>query len=174
VDFRGNSSPKCSFCPKLPSHDQVPVLFQRRDFPALPMHDKKTIILLIEQIIRSWLEDDYDSLNTCFDDNVVMYLPHSTPHAVGREAVCDCLRSLRAGRIIKRYDQTEFSVSIAGSRAVAFYHYHMKYEENNATCSESGVDFYVFEYREKAWRMRWRSVYTTEDGSNDVFTRMLG
>jgi hypothetical protein len=138
------------------------------------MDEQKTIIDLLAQIIRNWLEEDYELLKSCLDEHVVMCCSPSFSHSDGRDAVCEMMRSLRAGKSIKRYDQTGFTVSIVGNRSVAFYHYHMDYDENNTQHSESGVDFYVFEYREKAWRMRWRSVYTTEDGSNDVFTTTVG
>jgi hypothetical protein len=137
------------------------------------MDEKKTIINLIEQIVRSWLEEDYDFLNSCFDEHVVMCCSPPFSHSVGRKAVCEMMRTLHAGRSIKRFDQTDFTVTVVGNRSVAFYHYHMDYDENNAQHSESGVDFYVFEYREKEWRLCWRTVYTAENGSNDAFNAML-
>jgi hypothetical protein len=48
----------------------------------------------------------------------------------------------------------------------------MEYEEYDVQCSEAGADFYVFEHTRKGWQLRWRSVYTMDDGSNDASNAM--
>ena len=133
------------------------------------MLETKTIITLIERIIRSWLEEDYDFLKSCLDENVVMCLSPAAAHSVGREAVCESLRRLNERRIIKRYDQGEFNVNIIGNDAIAFYRYRIEYDEGNIQCSESGFDFYVFKHHEKKWRLRWRSVCPTGAGVGPSF-----
>ena len=92
-------------------------------------------------------------------DNVVMCIPQSRQVAQGRESVQEVMQSILKERRIKRYSETDFHIWLEGNQSIAYYRYAMEYEQQNQSRTETGVDFFVFKYHERAWQLLWRTVY---------------
>jgi len=117
------------------------------------------ILRRIETIVRCWLEGDFDRIGFYLDDNVVMYLPHLDYRIAGKKEAVRALRQLRQYSDIRRYCCEDVTVESNGDIAIAHSRYSLEYIRGVQRLAESGLDLFVLERKNRAWRIvRWSMI----------------
>jgi hypothetical protein len=122
---------------------------------------RKEIIDNVRTIIHFWLEGRLERLTDMIDDTIVMYLPHCPRRFEGKKAFFQALREYTEQTTIRRYDQSHFGVETHDGVSIAHYRFHMDYVTKNVNRSESGIDLFVFHFKDGGWRLVRRSVLAT-------------
>ena len=126
-----------------------------RDIPG----NGDKILHNIDKIIRCWLEGDFERIGPYLDDNVVMYLPHLKYRIAGKKEAVRALRQLRQYSDIRRYRGEDVTVESNGEIAIAHSRYSLEYVRGVQRLTESGLDLFVLERKNRSWRIvRWSMI----------------
>lgn len=110
----------------------------------------------IRAINAAWREGRVDDLGQYFHPSIAFVTPGFGQTVEGRDACVESYRQFLATARIDDYREDEPTLHVAGTTAVAHFHWAMTYGYEGRTWRETGRDLLVFTLVEGTWLAVWR------------------
>ncbi|HLG17202.1 MAG TPA: nuclear transport factor 2 family protein [Blastocatellia bacterium] len=134
---------------------------------SLPRNDAEVIAQLIQRINDAWMNGRSAELTEYFHDNIVIVPPDFQGRVQGKAACIASYEEFSRQAVVLEYKQSEPTVDVWGTTAVAAYSWEMAYELNGTTSRESGWDVFVLTREDDTWRAVWRTLMSSPQQSED-------
>jgi len=105
----------------------------------------------LDSINAAWRDKRFDDLNQYFDENIVMRGPGLKELGRGRAAAIQSYADFMARSTVLAYQESNHSVDVIQTTAVACFDWSMTWEQNGKRESGKGQDMFVFELRDSKW-----------------------
>jgi len=116
----------------------------------------------LQKINDAWLKGPPDdlaqSLNECFDEDMVVRGPGFQELARGRAACVQSYEQFLREAKVRQCRLDEPSIDVFGDTALAVYGWDMIYELNGQEYHETGCDLFLFKRASSGWLAVWRAM----------------
>jgi hypothetical protein len=112
----------------------------------------------VHNLNAAWLQGDWKSLESQFNDAVVMSMPGFQQQIAGKDVLVQSYKDFVANAEIVDFQERDPVVNDWGTAAMLTYTFNIHYIEGGTEKQESGSEILLFLNDAGGWKVAWRTM----------------